>query len=315
MSQAKGRKMNHHHFEGTVAELDGHVFHVPRAGSNSFHFKKTLEKISQYVLDKYKYGVDMVYILTNLEEPDLERNQPTAGDDENMTEIDLIELRTKVKIYVKRLGNYDQNKSALFSIVRGQCSEAMLEKLHMCPNFFKYEKTNDVVALLKDIRSICYGFPPYQDNIYQIIRKVKRAYHNLYQFKSEPTYKYYERFLDIVDIMNYYGGDIGCDRGLIRDVAKRNGEKDWETIDFSHEKYAEFHLIARERMYAMDFLLTLDKDRFGALHVDLHNRYICGTDLYPKTLRDAYRIAMHYEPDANTNSEADGGGKVSSGSG
>lgn len=295
------------------AELDDQMFHVPKGkGSNSSHYKRIVDNINFYVLMKCEYGSDMSYILRNLEEPNLEKEKP-AGDYESMSEeVDRLIFMEEMKYHMKRLNHYPQNKGKLYGIVWGKCTEAMRGKLQMCPNFENYEKTDDVVSLLKHIRSICFGFPP-DMNVYTILHKVKRAYSKLYQFNSESTYYYYERFKDIVDMINYYGGDIGCDRGLIRDVAKSNGEKDWETIDFGHEKYKEFSLIAQERMYAMDFLLSLDHDRFGTLRDHLHNSYCLGTDLYPKTLSDAYRIASNYRPDVYTNSEANGGGKVSSG--
>lgn len=42
-------------------------------------------------------------------------------------------------------------------------------------------------------------------------------------------------------------------------------DKDWETVDFGYERCKEYYLIAHERVYVMDFLLSLDKDRFRAL--------------------------------------------------
>mmetsp|Transcript_2836 Transcript_2836/g.5313 ORF Transcript_2836/g.5313 Transcript_2836/m.5313 type:complete len:163 (+) Transcript_2836:194-682(+) len=158
------------------AELDDQMFHVPKGeGSNFSHYKRIVDNINFYVLMKCEYGSDMSYILRNLEEPNLEKEKP-ARDYESMSEeVDRLIFMEEMKYHMKRLNYYPQNKGKLYGIVWGKCTEAMRGKLQMCPNFSNYEKTDDAVLLLKDIRSICFGFPP-DKNVYNILHQVKRAY-------------------------------------------------------------------------------------------------------------------------------------------
>lgn len=62
--------------------------------------------------------------------------------------------KKRVKQYVTRQTKYESNKTALYTIVWGQCSEAMQSKNQGKMNFEDIEKRRDSLALLKEIK--CY---------------------------------------------------------------------------------------------------------------------------------------------------------------
>ena len=52
---------------------------------------------------------------------------------------------------------------------------------------------------------------------------------------------------------------------------------------------------AKDRYYAVAFILGADRTRYGKMIEDLENAMVQGDDRYPKTLNDAYNLLLHWK--------------------
>ena len=70
-----------------------------------------------------------------------------------------------IEIYVKIIDTYAENKSTLYSVLWGQCSNRMKTKIKALDIFELISENSDILALLKEIKGISYRFES-RDNIY-----------------------------------------------------------------------------------------------------------------------------------------------------
>ena len=86
----------------------------------------------------------------------------TEGDDVINETI----LNRDIEAYVKRKAIYRQNKSSLYSVVMGQCNDAMKSKLKGMSAYSTTDEKSDVIELLKLIRQSTFDF---QSNQYPFL--------------------------------------------------------------------------------------------------------------------------------------------------
>jgi hypothetical protein len=60
-----------------------------------------------------------------------------------------------------------------------------------------------------------------------------------YQNKQDTLHQYNLKFKDLFDALEHYGAELGTDIGLIKDIAERNGKKNVEGLNQSHNLSAE----------------------------------------------------------------------------
>ena len=77
-------------------------------------------------------------------------NPPTQEDEDIYKE--------RVKIYVSRKDRYEENKDKLYSIIWGQCSNAMQSKLQNKTTFQDIDDNGQCLNLLKEIKGIIFNF-------------------------------------------------------------------------------------------------------------------------------------------------------------
>eukprot|EP01035_Chromulina_nebulosa_P044472 gene44472-60236_t len=92
-------------------------------------------------------------------------------------------------------------------------------------------------------------------------QKCREIYHKkLYQKSNETLAAYKKRFDDALEIFDAI------------ELAKPDAEDQ-----------------------AVDFIANLDPSRFSRMRADLENQATLGNDVYPKTLTDAYSLALRYK--------------------
>jgi hypothetical protein len=292
-------------FKGEITELNGHVYEVHNETAKANQFQKTTEAIASYVNRTMKCGNDMMNMIDNMADVDFDALKPkltsASGD-----RVDELILQQEVNEYVKRKRTYYENRDKLYTIIWGQCSEALQAKLKGTKAFKTYNPIKCPLSLLKDIKQLSLKFENVTFKAFAIY-DAKMALSSFYQTKQDTLHSYYMKFKDLTDALEHYGAELGNDIGLIRDIAERNGEKNVEDLDSNHPKFAQYKSEAREQYLAVCFLRGADRRKYGTFVTELENDYTKGTNHIPATVAAAYGLLDRVKlPDKSSLSRNDG---------
>ena len=98
-----------------------------------------------------------------------------------------------IEIWLKRELLYRQNKSSMYSIALGQCSEAMKAKLEASTQFEPINDDSDLIRLLKLIRDVSFAYEYKQYPYLSVYNGVRSLYSN-YQKNYTSVDNYLESF-------------------------------------------------------------------------------------------------------------------------
>ena len=93
----------------------------------------------------------------------------------------------EVDLYMKRQESYNSNKHALYSVIWGQCSEAMQAKIKYDDSYDTIHENNDSLELIKMIKGIAYKCKSQkngkeeQHKIVRVLRRDKKEQHKIVQ--------------------------------------------------------------------------------------------------------------------------------------
>ena len=137
-------------FKGSVKELNGHVFQCYGETSNKNQFNRTVEELDGYIGINLKHSEDIKKMVKKM--TDMVITVPTDLKS-TATKTELKIWDKTVGSYVKRIDLYIENKSTLYSVLWGQCSDTMKAKIKALENFEKMsEHSNSLTSLLKEIK-------------------------------------------------------------------------------------------------------------------------------------------------------------------
>jgi hypothetical protein len=198
-------------FEGRCEELAGHIYNYAGPKQAADQYTKTTREICEYVGRNYKHGADAKIALETLAVPTFP--EPTdPPNDATRTRIRIWEK--EVDDYVKRGTLLSENLRTAYSLIYRQCSKAMRAKLESRPNHATLEATADSIGLLENIRTVMFQFQA-QRYAPLALHEVKRRFYTFTQDKHSMCQQYYETFKNNVEVLEYCGGTIGDDPGLI----------------------------------------------------------------------------------------------------
>ena len=112
-----------------------------------------IEKLKNYVLQKFDDAKDMIPILEKMSDPknDIISKQPIdLTDTEKNSQVQKWIKQEQVKKFIKRLTTLENNKETLFGIVWGQCSTAVQEVIKADNDYVTKEADFDCIWLLKN---------------------------------------------------------------------------------------------------------------------------------------------------------------------
>lgn len=105
-------------FEGRCNDLNGHVYHYPSPDQ----YTKTTRKICEYIGQTYKYGADAKIALELLVVPTFTEPTDPAG---NAMQTQVRIWEKQVDEHVKRCTMLSENLKTAYSLIYGQCSDAL----------------------------------------------------------------------------------------------------------------------------------------------------------------------------------------------
>jgi hypothetical protein len=99
---------------------------------------------------------------------------------------------------------------------------------------------------------------------------------------------YYDRFINLVNVIEHIEGTIGTESGIIKDIACTKGNK---SNDLSWEDKHE----AKELCLSVSFTCGADRGGFSKLLDKIKNYYLEGYEGYPQLLRAAYNLLTNWK--------------------
>jgi hypothetical protein len=142
-------------FEGRCEDLSGHIYDYVNPRQAADQFTKTTREICEYVGRTYKYGADTKMALETMAEPTF--TEPTDPD-ATATRTQVRNWEKQVDEHVKRGSMLTESLKSAYSLIYGQCSNAMRAKLESRPNHIAIEGAADLIGLLENIRTVMFHF-------------------------------------------------------------------------------------------------------------------------------------------------------------
>jgi hypothetical protein len=118
-------------------------------------FVKTTKEIAEYVGSNFKYGSDARLAIENLSLPTLVK---PADPTTNATKTQIRIWEKKVDEFVKPESYLTENMKTVYSLVWGQCTDVMRQKVEATDGYKALLSNGDGPGLLKSIKDLVYNF-------------------------------------------------------------------------------------------------------------------------------------------------------------
>ena len=268
-------------FKGHTKEMNGHVFECFHEGAKQNQFTKTIEALGEYIAKNMKNPGDLMSLTKELKAPEVPLPKKLTTE-EAADALTAALWKEEVTEYSKRKGMVKQNLKALFTVIWGQCSESMRDKLKSIAEYKEKDNEADCEWLLVNIKGVMLRFEGQRD----IFLSIDDAEQNLVSFRqndlSLPEYK--AQYENLLQVLEYYaGGTIAIYPSLVQAIPGKAAD-------------AKKMEVARNRRIAMAFLKRADRRRFGTLWNDLENQNSRNNNQYPADLTAAYSLLVNYQP-------------------
>lgn len=277
--------------EGGIAGLKKHVYGATTINCLD-EFDKTTEAIGLYV--GRTFGSEMKILVTRQRDTKPKKPQEPDGD---VTEYTKEIFRVQANHYVRQMEDYSKNKGKVFTIILGQCTKHVKNKIVGRGDFDTMEINKDVIGLLTAIKNLASGanellYPPVQ------AAHAMRALFRVRQAKGEALVEYYRRFMGLVEHAERAYGmlspsamtDASC--RLMDAEAGDRIRQDEPGKDGQEEARQEISTKLPEERNKMLAYMFLEgsHDVYRRLLNDLKNDYALGKMMYPKTVEDALHV-------------------------
>ena len=209
--------------------------------------------------------------------------EPPAPDPANQVAFE--RWKYVYKEYMNKVQEYTNFRSGLYSLVMGQCSKALKERLKSHEDFL--DANQNGIALLTLIRSLLHTFEECR-KLADGLSDIKMAFYKLRQGKYMKLERYHEIFLAQVEVLDKVGVTMP-DTAIIQQVAEQHGRG----IPTAADRAA-----AKQIALAIQFIKGTKGSHKPYLS-HLRNSYLDGLDMYPNTVQEAYNILQRREETHN----------------
>ena len=176
--------------------MNGHVFQCYGEVTKKNHFARTMEELRNYVGLHFKHHpADIKKMMKLMQDVDIvPPTDPPDGSSETTKQIWQQEVKM---MYCEQVKTYKQNKCALYSVIWGQCSEAMQAKIKSDKLYDDMREVDGSLMLIKMIKGIAYKFAS-QKNIYLVLDNAKCAFYAYKQGPDETNANYLSKFKNTI---------------------------------------------------------------------------------------------------------------------
>ena len=290
-------------FKGETEGMNGRVFSTPEESNDPLEYVKTAEMAERYLHKEF----DIVEMSTIFDDPPTNpviKPPEAPAADAKQVQKDLYPLR--LKAYLSSEYKLQSSMRSFWSVLWGQCSEALIIKLEDLDEMRTFKKDANIIALLQAIQTICLNYNKHVSP-YVSLHKHVAAFYAYRQKDGDTVHEYLELFKYLVQNIKRYGGTIGRHPMYIKRIMISDGTLT-DTADDKefNDKYQKLSTPdkdklgsrAEERALGTAFLMGGNRKTYGPLLVNMQNQYLLGVDQMPSTLGEAYTIMANYNPPA-----------------
>ena len=271
-------------FTGNTVDMNGHVFQLSTERRKRGQFRDTLDQLLTHTGIHHKQEIEYLKpMLKNLETPVINVPQPPS-DRKSLTAAEEALLTEETKQYIKMKRNVTTAMASLYTVVWGQCSQLLQNKLTGLKSYEKMDLSNDVVKLLKEIKILGNKVED-KASEYEALFDAKRQLFRYQQKEDESLADHLRNFNDIVHMIEHYGGDIFYDKDMARMEADRDKEKGVKALTITG-----YNQRVIDKNMAICLLKTACQKRYGWLLQDLRNQHSYKIDVFPTNVTDMYGL-------------------------
>jgi hypothetical protein len=180
----------------------------------------------------------------------------------------------------------------VYSLVWGQCTDVMRQRVEALANFESMSTKGDGLALLQSIKDLVYNFQSLK-YLPHALDELKRCFYQCLHGKYATTATYLEKFQNMLDVIKHSGGSIGEDPGILESLITKRQQ---DLTIMTDDKISDANKEAQEQYLAVAFLLSVDHVQYGQLIEDLENNYLVqGQDNYPEMVTAAYNLLTNWK--------------------
>ena len=292
-----------------IPELSNCVFHCGARAMTDY--QDNLKRLAKYVGSTFKLGGDLrASILKGSIMGSARPTDPAASASTIEEEI----WRIEITEYIKTKNKLAAQLKKVYALIWGQCSDYMRARVKTMPLYLTFSGDQDPLELLGSIKSLTYEYDV-KENPIKALRKNESKLIRFYQGRDMSLTVYFERFKNLVLVMDQHKANIGNHDALIqKELADITGEPYNENTDYTMAQYKTAKATVKERYLAVMFLASSDKNRYEEILISLHNDFIQGNDRYPTSLTQAYTLLMESKTSkSNTNRSIEEGASFAQG--
>lgn len=284
---------------GNSASMHGHVFQLPSESPDKKQFFLTLEMAKEVMAKEYKNAEDLMSlfadpmvdpVITNPARPVRPAVANMAADAAAVALEEHADSRARYNSLMvatdRRRERLTSNKSALWALLWGQCSDGLRAKVRAAENFSTEESNFNVFWLIQNIKRVMNKFDGGK-HVFTALIKARKAVYNCKQ-GSMTDEDYLRTFTTVKDVLESYQGELGEHYSHAPEF-----DDDGDPIGID-----ERTIIARNRTLAALFIANADPRRYGSLTTMLANDFAMGVDKYPADLNAAYALLCNFESPA-----------------
>jgi hypothetical protein len=280
-------------FTGDCDELKECVFDC-EDDKQAGMFDLNIKKLSVYAATTYDMGAVMMTMIDELIDHEIKKPDPYTGNDPIETKIH--ELR--IVQYITNQQKLENECKKLYTIILGQCTNYMTAKLKALSNFKDMHMDKNPVKLLKAIKGLTFKFDNEKEYEMSLVEAVDKLYRT-YQTKDMTNTQFFDRFNNLVDVIEHYGGTIGVHRSVTESVLAEHTQGEYDNINwrsmYTDTQIEQATRKGREKILARMFITRVDKTRYGSMLVKLHNDFVTGRrDVYPNDRISAYALINNW---------------------
>ena len=264
-------------FEGREPSMRGYIYDFT-GERNPEQWIKTTKEIISYVGRTYtRYTSEFTEAVKELRLTD--PVEPTNPDPTNPIAFELWKI--EIREYKTKVQEFNNFRAGLYSLVLGQCSEALEDRLRSHHSYPGADQ--DGIALLSIIKTLLHTFEERQ-KLADSLAEVKEKFYSFRQGRHMSLQRYHELFLAQVEVLREVGVSV-ADSALIESVASSNGRRVPNKKDQAD---------AQEQALAIKFIRGTNQ-QYSSYLTHLRNSFLDGNDNYPVTLHAAYNILQRRE--------------------
>ena len=299
-----GRRSNNNSSNKTKAkpvtrELKDIVFDAERF-NQADEFIKMKKDLAQYIATNYDRGADVQQSIEagkmiTFAEPTQPQPEVQGGP---ISETKTLIWKRQIEMYVKRQEKLEDNLRQAFTLVIGQCTEVMINKLEALNEYKRIKADCDVLALLDQMKSLTFKYEE-QKYCYSSVYFANKRFYNFKQGQDESCTEYYNKFNNLVSVVESYGGTFGYEDVLMQNDDEYSGLSDNDKAD--NDNIAKAQERNKEKFLGYCLVAKSDQKRYGTLKVELENDFNKGVNNYPTTVNRALRMLVNYKGERQNN--------------